>query len=584
MYLYRNRLGGIVKPFPRALSSLSVAVLFALTILSVPSSASLAVGHVTAMDPITVGLTTPSITTPSPTAWSQFRFNDSHDGLSPLHGPTTGTLAWVRYAPSGRTVAASPVQAANGTILVSNWKGLASFDANGTAAGTIVAGQPFGGTGMGHYVTITATPAINSYQTEVVGLSDGYLLGLNSNPALAWHSTLLRTNSPGNKIESITVTPTDRVYATTSSGRLFALTGDGHTLWNFSTHGVVDSAPTVAPDGTIYVGSSNGVLYAIAPNGTEDWSYTTSAAISTSVAMGSAGLLLFGSQNGNFYALDSNGSMAWKFHTGNSIQSSAGVAADGSIYFGSSDGHLYALYPNGTERWAFSTGSPVLSSPAVDVGGVVYFGDDAGGLYALNSGGSVVWNTSVGGEVQSSPIIGLGGTLYVMDTKANLYAFQSSALGGVHFHESGLPNGTAWSVQLGSTTTASGTPQINFDVPLGEHQAYVVPSVACGPGCRFEPSVTAGTIHPKSQGVNVTVVFEKQYQITVVLVAAGASTIYSHTWEVADAKFMTAAPADSPYGFVNWTTSTPLLTINNTSSAVIVVYAGAPGVLRAHYT
>jgi outer membrane protein assembly factor BamB len=423
MYYYRNDLREAVKSLAATWARLGVVALLALTILATSGSVASQMARTSTEVASPFVTTLPSSASHGPTAWSQFRFNDSHDGLSPLHGPSTGTLAWVRYAPSGRTVTASPIQEANGTIVVADWKGLAYFDPNGTPSGTFIASQPYVGKGGDHYVTITETPAINSYQSVVVGISAGYLLGLNSNPALSWHSALLRTNARGHVFEGITVTPNDRVYATTDSGTLFALSGHGLSLWNFSTHGNVAAAPTVAPDGTIFAGSSNGVLYAIAPNGTEDWSFTTGAAISTSVALGSTGLLLFGSQDGNFYALNPNGTLAWKFHTGGSIESSAAVAADGSIYFGSSDGHLYALYPNGTEKWGFSTASPVLSSPAVDAGGLVYFGDNAGAVYALNASGSIVWNAKIAGSIQSSPIIGLGGTLYLMDTKANLYAF-----------------------------------------------------------------------------------------------------------------------------------------------------------------
>ena len=518
----------------------------------------------------------------TPSTWGQFGFNASHGGLSPLRGPAFGDLAWTRGTNSGHIVTSSAVQSIGGALWFSDWTGLTAFSTNGTPTGHFAAPGAF--PRPHHFAGITGTPAILRDQVIVVGDSDGRLWGIDPNLTVAWRSTVLTGGTSQHALGTATVSSTGRVYVTSAGQELFALTDRGFLLWNFSIHGSDASAPTVAPDGTVYVGSSNDRIYAVAPNGSERWSFATGGGISSSVAISPTGLLLVTSQNGWLYALNPNGTLAWKFGTGGPIDGSPAVSTNGTSYFGSMDGHLYAVYPNGVLAWKYATSKSVLSSPAVDAVGNVYFGDDGGTVYALSATGSTLWSIAVGASIRCQPTIGLGGKLFVSDKKGLLHEFVTPMLTSVRFHEVGLPNGTAWTVNLTQGTATGATSQLTFEVPQRQSQSYSVPTVGCGAGCRFAALTSSGVIVPFSSPINVTVVFVKQYQIQLVLVAGGSATPSTQFWEIANANFAMVAPSDPPYGFLNWTSSTPLLTINHPLSALIQVFAGSPGILRAHYT
>lgn len=552
-------------------SAVGLVLVLITTTLVAPASASSPVGQSSLVVPAT------------PTTWGQFGFNSSHDARSLLRAPTVGDLAWARDGAIGHSVTSSAVQSLGGTLWFSDWRGLSAYSPNGTPIGSFVAPRVFPNP-RDHYVAITGTPAILRNQVVVVGDSDGRLWGINPNLTVAWRSPVLSGTVTQRAVGTATVTTSNRVYVTSASQELFALTDHGVLLWNFSIHGTDSSAPTVAPDGTVYVGSSNDHVYAVAPNGSEEWAFATGGGISSSIALSPTGLLLIGSQNGWLYALNPNGTLAWKFGTSGSIEGSPAISINGTVYVGSRDGHLYAIYPNGVLAWEFSASKAVLSSPAVDAVGNVYFGDDGGKVYGLTPSGSQLWTVAVGASVRSQPTVGIGSTLYVSDVEGFLYEFVTPVVTSIHFHEVGLPNGTAWSVQLANASATGATTSLTFVVPEHEAQGFTIPVVGCGSGCRFSAVTSSGVLTVLASPVNVTVVFVKQYQIELVLVAGGSASPPGVFWETANTNFAVVAPPDSPYGFVNWTSSTPLLTINHPLSAVIQVFAGAPGVLRAHYT
>jgi outer membrane protein assembly factor BamB len=53
------------------------------------------------------------------------------------------------------------------------------------------------------------------------------------------------------------------IYLSTNSNKVYALsTADGHVLWTYDPHSVIDLSPTVAGD-AVYVAAQNQTVYAL---------------------------------------------------------------------------------------------------------------------------------------------------------------------------------------------------------------------------------------------------------------------------------------------------------------------------------
>ena len=64
------------------------------------------------------------------------------------------------------------------------------------------------------------------------------------------------------------------------------MNSDGSEDWNYTTGGMVRSAPAIGADGSIYFGSDDNKLYALNPDGSENWNYPTSGVVRSSPASG----------------------------------------------------------------------------------------------------------------------------------------------------------------------------------------------------------------------------------------------------------------------------------------------------------
>jgi outer membrane protein assembly factor BamB len=241
-----------------------------------------------------------------------------------------------------------------------------------------------------------------------------------------------------------------------------------HTLWTYTTGGLVDSSPAIV-NGIVYVGGgvysySYYGLYALnAATGVLVWNYTTGWGGLDSPAVAN-GIVYVGGCH-HFYALNATtGAQVWNYTPGgyNTFFISSPAVANGLVYVGSdtsgstSYNNVYALNATtGTLVWKYNTGSPVYySSPAVANGMVyvgVYYEGSGYSVYALNAAtggfvwGYLVWNYNTGFPVSSSPAV-VNGLVYVGSIDGNVYALSAASGTLVWNHTIGGPNtGQVWS-------------------------------------------------------------------------------------------------------------------------------------------
>ncbi len=383
-------------------------------------------------------------------------------------------------------------------------------------------------------------------------------------------------------VSSPVIAPDGRMYVGSDDGNLYALSPSGHILWKFATGGYVQSSPAITANGTVVFGSFDQNLYAVSPTGSELWAYNTTGKVFSSPAVGPAGVVYVGSEDGSIYALNPNGSLEWSYATGGPVLSSPAVGPDGTVFVGSNDNLVYAIWPNGTLRWTFATGASVFSSPAVDANGAVYVGSEDGYVYAISANGLQLWSVNIGSKVLSSPIVGFQRTIYVTSSSGLLYAIGNLAVPRLTFQESGLTNGTAWNVSLGSITSSSRSSAVTFFVYANlSAAAWTVPTVPCGSGCQFVPSPSSGSL-ALPHGSTIHISFQQQFLVKVVY-NAGTSGHGSGIWRFAGQNLSLRAPTKPFQVFVNWTTSDSALVLGNASAMVTYAIVGGTGTIWANY-
>ncbi len=516
------------------------------------------------------------LSTPASSYWSQFRFNASHSGRSPLLGPTDPGVNWSVSVPGpGGSHFESPVQAPTGVVWATS-RGISGF-LNGTPDG-LIAGKAY------RLSAFESTPAVARSGLVVAGSLKGLFVGGTPNGSTFWVAGL----SPyvDAVYSSAAVNILGQSFVGDQNGKVYEVSPAGKVRWSYDTGGAVESTPALSRSGTIYVGSDSGGLYSLSSSGGLNWVFNTSKPIVSSPALTDGGNVVFGGEDSVIYDLYANGSVDWTYATGASIESSPAISADGTTYIGSTDGNLYAIWPNGTLRWAFPTGSAIYSSPAVDAAGIVYFGSTNGNVYAVGSSGRQIWSFGLGAPVYSSPAIGPGRELFVENDRGRLVALgqQSTHNTVVSFVETGLPAGTVWNVNFTGTNRSSAANHLNFSSTIGKSPAlFTVAQIACGTGCRYVPSPAQGRVTLPASGP-VSITFVKQYLIKMVLDLHGFKVFYSDTWCNAATHTYFSGPTTTGYGFSDWSSSnaTEIVPLHPLQIAT-PVYVNATGVLWANY-
>ncbi len=280
------------------------------------------------------------------------------------------------------------------------------------------------------------------------------------------------------------VAPDGTVYASSTSGYLYAINPAGELRWKSFT-GPVWSSPLLSGN-TIYVRNSEGWVYAINSDGSQRWAVSLFASKTKDYVTGLAtdGRALYVDGYRDFHALSlGTGETLWVFP--NAFVDNYGtptVARDGSVAF-LSFGVLTVLDARGSVRWRYpgpvqinvpgdpeelreiETAArdlrggriplplPLISPLALATDGTYYFAIEgkppdsvsltARGrlravldLEAANSGprlvavtaqGNYKWGFPLGRFARGSPVVGLDGTVYVASEDFHLYALRPEA-------------------------------------------------------------------------------------------------------------------------------------------------------------
>jgi len=124
----------------------------------------------------------------------------------------------------------------------------------------------------------------------------------------------------------------------------------------------------------------------------------------------------------------------------------------------------------------------------------------------------------------------------------------------VTFNETGLPEGTAWSVTVNGATTSSTTSSLSVAEQNGSFTFVVLSPISGGPGVRFVASEVAGTFTVDAAAIVETLAFVQQYQLTASATPTVAGTVYPGAgWFNAGSTVSLSALAAPGYKFESWT-------------------------------
>jgi len=239
---------------------------------------------------------------------------------------------------------------------------------------------------------------------------------------------------------------------------------------------------------------------------------------------------------------------------------------------------------NGTVRWESTDASGFVSSPSSAV--VAYFhqflvsivaSPPSGGTTVPPSGTSEWVNSSSSISLSASPEAGYIFTSwsasnslavhFSSDTAASTSATVTGpaviaahfglALVALTFSESGLPDGTTWSVTVAGNALSSSGTSIAFDLPPGSYSwAVATPLSGADQGVRFITSASGGTTALKGPET-LQVPFTTQYYLTVSVGSSASGITLSPVsgWYDAgsDVALDASASASTYLTFVSWT-------------------------------
>ena len=278
--------------------------------------------------------------------WLTFRGNPAHTGVSDLEGPAGPANAievkW-RWQINGRRdpISASPAVTTDGTVIV------------GTEGGYIAAIQPEGATNWSMSLDnpILSSPAADESGNIFVVTADGYMHFIAANGETIWKSDFDRSTS------SSPVLSGSEAYLGTDDDELLTInlnpdishSGDSKKLplylvrkSSFLAKGNVLSSPAFSGN-TVFFGGGE-YIYALNPNAGDSGGGTggggTGENSSTTTTAG----------NGGGTTVNP---VKWWFRANGDVNSSPAVS-NGKVYVGADDGYLYAFSEN--------TSSPATST------------------------------------------------------------------------------------------------------------------------------------------------------------------------------------------------------------------------------
>ncbi len=159
--------------------------------------------------------------------------------------------------------------------------------------------------------------------------------------------------------------------------------------------------------------------------------------------------------------------------------------------------------------------------------------------------------------------------------------------GNLKFHETGLPNGTSWTVTWDNTSqTVIASNDIVFGGQDRTANYSVTSPLAGGAGVQYVASPASGTATRPGQGnTTVNIAFTTQYQVSfAVNPSGGGSTSPSTTaYYNAGSTVSVLATANTGYAFSSWSASTSSITFASASSASTTATINGPGTITANF-
>ncbi len=166
----------------------------------------------------------------------------------------------------------------------------------------------------------------------------------------------------------------------------------------------------------------------------------------------------------------------------------------------------------------------------------------------------------------------------------------------VTFNETGLPQGTMWSVSLqtinngvltGYTTSSSTTNQVVFENQAGGTVGWNVSSSISGasPGVRYVPALVSGTISIFSNTNLALGAYTTQYEVNFEVTPAGSGStnpVEGVNWLNAGSAQI-AATNSSGYTFSSWSANTSSITLNDASAKSTSAEVSGPGTITATF-
>jgi hypothetical protein len=156
----------------------------------------------------------------------------------------------------------------------------------------------------------------------------------------------------------------------------------------------------------------------------------------------------------------------------------------------------------------------------------------------------------------------------------------------VTFTESGLSQGTTWSVTLGGDTLSSATDSISFyQFPQGTYLWIVASPLPGGQGVRYAvTSPSSGSMSVPSQ-TSETITFATQYEVSIGTSpsAGGAASPSGTSWHDAGSSFQIVATPANGYEFSSWSTSTGSISLADATSPSTTAEINGPGTITADF-
>jgi outer membrane protein assembly factor BamB len=267
---------------------------------------------------------------------------------------------------------------------------------------------------------IAAPVVVDSSNRLYAVTENGLLYAIGPDGEVKW------TYDCGADVSSSPLVSAERtLYAVTDDGTVHAVSGEGLPLWILDTGAASSCSPAIRSDGRVLYVTAESRLLAIDLAGSVLWSVNFGSGAATSASVGLSGEIYVCSGSGALYRVSDKGSVDWSYQARGAIRGAPVIRSDGTVYFGCDGGNLYAVSADGVLKWVFKTDSRVVSSPVVGSGGGVYFGSADGSVYALTDAGDLKWSVSVGSSIRRTPALDAGSTVYVTTDDGCLYALDS---------------------------------------------------------------------------------------------------------------------------------------------------------------